>query len=117
MGAFFWSKAWAGPPEGLIRKMTMLPMMCLQSDVDPNHFASLVGELTTDYGVHISMTFSADAEKTRRIAIIENPDVGMVGVLMNTDHETCIAFSGQDRKVFVRRSDHPIGKLNEDQGT
>lgn len=115
--AGFFTSAQAGPPEGVIRKMTMLPMICLQADVNPNHFATLVGELTLDYGVNISMTFSTDAEKSNRIAIIENPEVGMVGVLMNTDHETCIAFSGQDRKVFIRRPDHPIGILNEDKGT
>lgn len=115
--AAFFTSAQAGPPEGMIRKMTMLPMMCLQADVDPNHFVTLIGALIEDYGVNISMTFSADAAKTKRIAIIENPDTDMVGVLMNTDHETCIAFSGQDRKVFVRPADHPTGALNEDQGT
>ena len=114
--AGFFSSALAGPPEGVVRKMTKLPMICLQADVTPNHFAPLVGDLTLDYGVNISMTFSADAEKSNRIAIVENPEVGMVGVLMNTDHETCIAFSGQDRKVFIRRPDHPIGILNEDEG-
>ncbi len=105
----------AGPPEGLIRKMTMLPMMCLQADVNPNHFSVLVGALVTDYGVWIAETWSADAAKTKRIAYILNDRTGMVGVLMNTDHETCIAFSGQDRKVFVMPDDHPVGKLNENK--
>ena len=117
LAAFFWSTAIAGPPKGMIQKMTPIHTMCLQADVDPNHLVTLIGALIEDYGVNISMTFSADAAKTKRIAIIENPDTDMVGVMMNTDQETCIAFSGQDRKVFVRPADHPTGALNEDQGT
>ena len=113
--AGFFTSALAGPPEGMIRKMTMLPMTCLQADANPNHFSTLVGALIEDYGVWIAETWSADAAKTKRIAYILNDRTGMVGVLMNTDHETCIAFSGQDRKVFVMPDDHPVGKLNENK--
>ena len=115
--AGFFLTASAGPPEGMVRKMSMLPMMCLQSDANPNHFSTLVGALIEDYGVWIAETWSADPAKTKRIAYIVNSRTGMVGVLMNTDHETCIAFSGQDRKVYVMPDGHPVGKLNEDVGT
>ena len=112
LAGFFWS-AQAGPPQGMIQKMSPMHMMCLQADVNPNHFATLMGRLIEDYGVWISMTFSADVEKTKRVAIIENSRTNMVGVLINTDHETCILVSGQDRKVFVMPDGHPVGKLNQ----
>ena len=76
-----------------------------------------MGALITDYGVHISMTFSASQDQSRKVAIIENPVTNLAGVLMITDEQTCIAFSGEDRKVFVRPPNHPIGKANEDPQT
>ena len=115
--AGFFLTASASPPEGMIQKMTPIHMMCLTADADPHHFSTLMGALITDYGVWIAETWSADAAKTKRIAYIINDRTGMVGVLMNTDHETCIAFSGQDRKVYVMPDGHPIGKMNEDVDT
>ena len=38
----------------------------------------------------------------------------LAGVLMITDEQTCIAFSGEDRKEFIRPPDHPMGEANED---
>jgi len=73
--------------------------------------------LIKDYGVHISMTFSATPDQSKWVAIIENPHSGLVGVLMVSNDQTCIAFSGEDRQVFVRPLDHPIGKMNEDTET
>ena len=104
----------AGPPKGMVKQMIPFPAMCLPATVADNHFAVLMGALITDYGVHISMTFSASLDQSRRVAIIENPATGLAGVLMITDEQTCIAFSGEDRKEFVRPPDHPIGEANED---
>ena len=104
----------AGPPEGMERQMIPFPAMCLPATVAKNHFAVLMGALITDYGVHISMTFSASQDQSRRVAIIENPATGLAGVLMITDEQTCIAFSGEDRKEFVRPPGHPIGESNKD---
>jgi len=104
----------AGPPKGMVRQMIPFPAMCLPATVAENHFAILMGALITDYGVHISMTFSASPDQSRRVAIIENPATGLAGVLMITDEQTCIAFSGEDRKEFIRPPDHPIGEANED---
>jgi len=115
--AGFFTPALAGPPEGMIQKMTPIHMMCLQADVDPHHLSTLMGALITDYGVWIAETWSTDAAKTKRIVYIVNDRTGMVGVLLNTDHETCIAFSGQDRQVFVMPDGHPVGRLNEDTET
>lgn len=105
---------YAGPPEGMVKQMIPFPAMCLPATVEKHHFATLMGALIADYGVHISMTFSASLDQSRRVAIIENPATGLAGVLMITDEQTCIAFSGEDRQEFIRPPDHPIGEANED---
>ena len=104
----------AGPPEGMVRQMIPFPAMCLPATVEKHHFAALMGALISDYGVHISMTFSASQDQSRRVAIIENPDTGLAAVLMITDEQTCIAFSGEDRKEYIRPPNHPVGTENED---
>ena len=111
---FIMGTAQAGPPEGMVKQMIPFPAMCLPATVAENHFAVLMGALIQDYGVHISMTFSASLDQSRRVAIIENPATGLAGVLMVTDEQTCIAFSGEDRQEFVRPPDHPIGEANQD---
>ena len=104
----------AGPPEGMVRQMIPFPAMCLPATAAKNHFATLMGALIQDYGVHISMTFSSNPDQSQRVVIIENPHSGLAGVLMITDEQTCIAFSGEDRKEFIRPPDHPMGELNMD---
>ena len=111
------SSSLAGPPKGMVRQMIPFPAMCLPATVAENHFAVLMGALITDYGVHISMTFSSSPDQSMRVAIIENPATGLAGVLMITDEQTCIAFSGEDRKAFVRPPDHPVGEANQDLET
>ena len=111
--AAFFMPAWAGPPEGMVKQMIPFPAMCLPATVAENHFAVLMGALIADYGVHISMTFSASPDQSNRVAIIENPDSGLAGVLMITNEQTCIAFSGEDRASFVRPPNHPVGEANE----
>ena len=111
--AGFFTSAQAGPPEGMVKEMIPFPAMCLPATVAKNHFAVLMGALIQDYGVHISMTFSASLDQSRRVAIIENPHSGLAGVLMITDEKTCIAFSGEDRQEFIRPPDHPVGAQNE----
>ena len=103
----------AGPPEGMVKQMIPFPAMCLPATAAKNHFAVLMGALIQDYGVHISMTFSATQDQTKRVAIIENPDSGLAAVLMITDEQTCIAFSGEDRASFIRPPNHPVGAENE----
>ena len=105
--------AYAGPPEGMVKQMIPFPAMCLPATVAENHFAVLMGALIQDYGVHISMTFSASQDQSRRVAIIENPATGLAGVLMIMDDQTCIAFSGEDRQVYMRPPNHPEGTANE----
>ena len=104
----------AGPPEGMVRQMIPFPAMCLPATASENHFATLMGALIQDYGVHISMTFSSSPDQSQRVAIIENPATGLAGVLMITDEQTCIAFSGENRQEFIRPPDHPIGEANQD---
>ena len=105
--------AYAGPPEGMVKQMIPFPAMCLPATVEKHHFAALMGALISDYGVHISMTFSASQDQSRRVAIIENPATGLAGVLMIMDDQTCIAFSGEDRQVYMRPPNHPEGTANE----
>ena len=107
------SSALAGPPEGMVRQMIPFPAMCLPATVEKHHFAALMGALISDYGVHISITFSATLDQSKRVAIIENPATGLAGVLMITDEQTCIAFSGEDRKAYIRPPNHPVGTQNE----
>ena len=114
---FLMGTAHAGPPDGMVRQMIPFPAMCLPATVAENHFAVLMGALITDYGVHISMTFSASPDQSKRVAIIDNPHSGLAGVLMITDEQTCIAFSGEDRQEFIRPPNHPIGELNKDTET
>ena len=114
MFCFMLHEVKAGAPEGMVKQMIPFPAMCLPATAAQNHFAVLMGALIADYGVHISMTFSANQDQSRRVAIIENPATGLVGVLMITDEQTCIAFSGEDRKEFIRPPDHPMGEANED---
>jgi hypothetical protein len=117
MFCFMLNEVSAGPPKGMVKQMIPFPAMCLPATAAQNHFAVLMGALITDYGVHISMTFSASLDQSRRVAIIENPATGLAGVLMITDEQTCIAFSGEDRKEFIRPPDHPMGEANEDAKT
>ena len=105
--------AFGDPPEGMVKQMIPFPAMCLPATVAENHFAVLMGALIQDYGVHISITFSATQDQTKRVAIIENPDSGLAAVLMITDEQTCIAFSGEDRASFIRPPNHPVGTENE----
>ena len=107
------TSAFAKPPEGMVKQMIPFPAMCLPATVEEHHFAALMGALIDDYGVHISMTFSSTPDQSHRVAIIENPATGLAGVLMITDEQTCIAFSGQDRQEFIRPPDHPVGAENE----
>ena len=113
--AAFFTSAQAGPPEGMVKQMIPFPAMCLPATVEKHHFATLMGALISDYGVFISMTFSATQDQSRRIAIIENDATGLAGVLMITDEQTCIAFSGEDKQDYVRPPNHPVGTENEDQ--
>ena len=103
----------AGPPEGMVKQMIPFPAMCLPATVEKHPFAALMGALIDDYGVHISMTFSSTPDQSHRVAIIETPATGLAGVLMITDEQTCIAFSGQDRQEFIRPPAHPVGTENE----
>ena len=108
------TSAFAGPPKGMVKQMIPFPAMCLPATVEKHHFATLMGALINDYGVHISMTFSASPFQSQRVAIIENPDTGLAGVLIITDEQTCIALSGEGRQEFIRPPDHPVGEANED---
>ena len=114
VGAIWSVKSFAGPPEGMVKQMLPFPAMCLPATGEKHHFAALMGALIEDYGVHISMTFSASPFQSQRVAIIETPDTGLAGVLVITYEQTCIALSGEGRQEFIRPPDHPVGAEIED---
>ena len=112
--AAFFMPAWAGPPEGMVKQMIPFPAMCLPATAEKHHFAALMTALIRDYGVHISLSFSASPDPNgRRVIVIENPDSGLAGVLMITEEMSCIAFSGEDMASFIRPPNHPVGAENE----
>ena len=113
VAAFFTPTALAGPPEGMVKQMIPFPAMCLPATAEPHHFAALMGALISDYGGFISLTFSASQDQSKRIAIIQNDATGLAGVLMITDEQSCIAFSGEDKQDYVRPPNHPVGTENE----
>ena len=117
VAAFFMPTAWAGPPEGMVRQMIPFPAMCLPATVEKHHFSALMIALIRDYGVHISMSFSASPDQSKRVVIIEAPHSGLAGVLMITDEQSCIFASGEDRQVFIRPPGHPVGAEKEDPKT
>ena len=111
--AGFFTSALAGPPAGMVRQMIPFPAMCLPATAEPHHFSALMIALIRDYGVHISMSFSASPDQSKRVVIIEAPHSGLAGVLMITDEQSCIFVSGEDRQVFIRPPGHPKGTENE----
>ena len=118
VAAFFMPTAWAGPPEGMVKQMIPFPAMCLPATVEKHHFAVLMGKLIQDYGVHISMTFSASPDPNGpRIAIIQNDATGLAGVLVITDEQSCIMVSGENKQDYVLPPNHPKGEANEDPKT
>ena len=60
----------------------------------------MMGALTIDYAVHVSMTFMENPEAG--IVVVENPDTGTAAILHTTQQRTCLMFSGRELKKFVR---------------
>jgi len=86
--------AYAGPPENARKLMVPYPSVCTPG------IAEMVGALTTDYAVHISMTF--EESPTTGIVVLHNPNTRTAAVLHIREGRTCLVFSGQHLKVFER---------------
>jgi len=86
--------AFAGPPEGAKQLMIPYPSICTPG------MTEMMGALTTDYAVHISMTF--EESPVTGVVILHNPDTKTAAVLHIMEGRTCLVFSGQNLQMFER---------------
>jgi len=88
------ASALAGPPEGAQKLMIPFPSVCTPG------MTEMMGALTTDYAVHISMTF--EETPITGIVIVHNPNTQTAAVLHISEARTCLIFSGLNAQTFVR---------------
>ena len=88
------SPASAGPPEGAKKLMIPYPSICTPG------MTEMMGALTTDYAVHISMTF--EETPITGIVVLHNPNTLTAAVLHVSEAMTCLVFSGQNLNIFER---------------
>ena len=90
----FAGSVYAGPPEGAKQLMIPYPSICTPG------MTEMMSALTTDYAVHISMTF--EESPTTGIVVLHNPNTHTAAVLHIREDRTCLVFSGQNLKMFDR---------------
>ena len=88
------SSAFAGPPENAQKLMIPFPAVCTPG------MTEMMGALTTDYAVHISMTF--EETPITGVVIVHNPNTQTAAVLHISEARTCLVFSGLNAQTFVR---------------
>ena len=86
--------AFAGPPEGAKQLMIPYPSICTPG------MTEMMSALTTDYAVHISMTF--EESPVTGLVVLHNPNTGTAAILHVRADRTCLVFSGQSLKIFDR---------------
>ena len=84
----------ADAPENAQKLMIPFPVICTP------RMTEMMGALTTDYAVHISMTF--EETPITGIVILHNPDTNTAAVLHISEARTCLVFSGLNAQTFVR---------------
>ena len=84
----------AGPPEDAKKLMIPFPVVCTPS------MTSMMGALTTDSAVHISMTF--EETPITGIIVVHNPNTQTAAVLHISEEKTCLVFSGLNAETFER---------------
>ena len=94
LALFVASTVLAGPPEGSKKLMIPFPVICTPG------MTEMMGALTTDYAVHISMTF--EETPITGIVIVHNPNTQTAAVLHISKARTCLVFSGLNAQTFVR---------------
>ena len=94
IGALWSIKSFAGPPKGAKQLMIPYHSICTSG------MTEMMAALTTDYAVHISMTF--EENPTAGIVVVHNPDTNTAAVLHVREDRTCLVFSGQNLKMFDR---------------
>ena len=86
--------AFAGPPENARKLMIPYPSICTPG------MTEMMGALTTDYAVHISMTF--EESPITGIVVVQNPNTKTAAVLHVSEAMTCLVFSGSNLLLFDR---------------
>ena len=86
--------AFAGPPENATKHMLPFPVVCTPT------MTEMMGALTTDYAVHISMTF--EETPITGIIIVHNPNTQTAAVMHISAERTCLVFSGLNMQLFDR---------------
>ena len=85
---------YAGPPENAQNLMIPYASVCTPG------MTEMMGALTTDYAVHISMTF--EETPITGIVVVHNPNTQTAAVLHISEARTCLVFSGLNAQVFER---------------
>ena len=91
------SSVLAGPPKGAKQLMIPYHSICTPG------MTEMMSALTTDYAVHISMTF--EESPVTGIVVVHNPATNTAAVLHVREDRTCLVFSGQNLKMFDRPED------------
>ena len=90
----FSSITYGGAPEGAKKMMIPYPSICTPG------MTEMIGALTTDYAVHILMTF--EENPIEGVVIVYNPNTQTAAVLHITETRTCLIFSGLNAQLFER---------------
>mgnify|MGYP003136680622 CR=1 FL=1 len=90
----FSSVVYAVPPKNAKKLIMPFPVICTPS------MEEMMGALTTDYAVHISMTF--EETPNAGVVIVHNPNTKTAAVLQITAERTCLVFSGLNMQLFDR---------------
>ena len=88
------SSVLAGPPEDAKKLMIPYPSVCTPG------MTEMIGALTEDYAVHISMTF--EESPITGIVVVHNPNTRTAAVLHISEARTCLVFSGLNLLLFDR---------------
>ena len=84
----------AGPPKNATKHMVPYPVLCTPT------MTEMMGALTKDYAVHISMIF--EETPADGIVVVQNPDTHTAAVLHMSKERTCLVFSGLNMQLFDR---------------
>jgi len=84
----------AAAPENAKKLMIPFPVICTPT------MTEMMGALTTDYAVHISMTF--EETPITGIVVLQNPNTLTAAVLYISAERTCLVFSGLNLQIFDR---------------
>jgi len=105
---FISSSVLAGPPENAQKIMVPYPSVCTPG------MTEMMGALTTDYAVHISMTF--EETPITGIVVVHNPNTRTAAVLHISEARTCLVFSGLNALIFERPEGMAPPKVDVQQG-